>query len=148
MSGPPPTPSNVHALRGNPGHRPINDQAPEPELVNPDPPGHLTDAEAAKWREVAPKLHAVGCLTEVDVDDLERYCKAWVRYQEADVMVRLLGQVVVGSHKGMVINPWLNILDRTSNELQRFSDRFAFNPAYRTKVKAVAPKKRGNKFER
>ena len=111
MSGPPPKPSNVVALQGNPGHRPINDQEPEPAPVNPDPPGHLSPAEADKWREVAPKLYSVGCLTEVDVDDLERYCRAWVRYQEADVMVKLLGQVVVGSHKGMVINPWLNILE-------------------------------------
>ena len=147
MPGPPPTPSNIVKLRGNPGHRPINEDAPTPDPVLADPPAHLDRRTADKWREVAPKLYAVGCLTEVDLDDLERYCVAWVKYWDCEAMVKLEG-FTIETARGVTINPHVRIQEKLSNELQRFSDRFAFNPAYRTKVKAEKPVQKTNKFDR
>ena len=43
MPGPPPKPTKLKLLAGNPGKRPLNENEPEPEAVAPSVPAHLDD---------------------------------------------------------------------------------------------------------
>ena len=64
--------------RGNPGKRPIRPE-PEPAVPTtpPDPPEFLDEHAKNEWWRVAPKLHALGSLTVLDLQPLAAYCQAY-----------------------------------------------------------------------
>ena len=63
--GPKPTPTALKILRGNPGHRPINADEPQPKPAKSLRPPAWLDPKAARiWRELGPRLHALGLLTD------------------------------------------------------------------------------------
>jgi phage terminase small subunit len=63
MSGPPPIPTKLKLLRGNPGHKRLNLVEPEPPVLPacPEPPAFITGYAAEEWRRAAPDLHVTGC---------------------------------------------------------------------------------------
>jgi hypothetical protein len=69
MPGPPPTPTHLKLLRGNPGHQKLR---PEPEQAPgvPEPPPFITGYAADEWWTVAVELHRLRILTKVDVPAL------------------------------------------------------------------------------
>ena len=74
--GPPPTPSTLRLLQGNPGRRALNPREPTPvSVTTTDPPAYLTPAAAVIWRELAPHLHALQLLTVVYVRALATGCR-------------------------------------------------------------------------
>ena len=73
-SGPPPKPTALKILEGNPGRRPINLNEPKPPLATLKPPTWL-DADGRRvWRQLAPGYHALGLLTELGVEAFAHAC--------------------------------------------------------------------------
>ena len=58
--GPPPTPTNLKLLRGNPGKRKLNTNEPDPEPAIPPCPSHLDKVAKKEWRRVSKELLALG----------------------------------------------------------------------------------------
>jgi len=52
MSGPPPTPTSLKILKGNPGKRPLNKKEPKPKLEIPTCPAHLCPEGKGEWKRV------------------------------------------------------------------------------------------------
>lgn len=118
MSGPPPQPTNLRILRGNPGKRPINDAEPKPAKAKLTPPRWLPQGKPrAYWREHAPMLSQTGLLTEADRLSLAILCN------EQHVYLSTEDEVI--KYKAL-------------NAILRLSDRFGMNPAYRSKLKVEA----------
>ena len=68
MSGPPPTPTALAALRGFPGHRKRNTREPTPApLADLTPPLKLDIETTGAWNRLAPIFAKLGMLTEADV---------------------------------------------------------------------------------
>ena len=73
-SGPPPKPTALKLVEGNPGRRPLNENEPKPPLATLKPPTWL-DADGRKvWRQLAPGYHALGLLTELGVEAFAHAC--------------------------------------------------------------------------
>lgn len=74
-SGRPTKPTALKILTGNPGGRPLPENEPEPrgEAVMP---AWLLDfpRAVAVWQEVAPRIQAMGLLTDADQETFARYC--------------------------------------------------------------------------
>lgn len=68
-------PSELKLMNGNPGKRPIRDNEPRPKSIIPKMPKDI-DRDAAKtWKRLAPALHKLGLLTELDGDALAHLCQ-------------------------------------------------------------------------
>ena len=78
-------PTHLKLLRGNPGKRPIKPE-PEPSVPDtpPEPPDFLSEDAVNEWWRVAPELHALGLLTELDVAPFAAYCDAYARWITAE----------------------------------------------------------------
>ena len=76
-----PTPTALKVLRGNPGHRPLNQDEPEPDVysVIPSPPewAGLSEKATELWNDVAMVLVKMRVFTEADRFLLFRYCDLW-----------------------------------------------------------------------
>lgn len=94
MRGRKPVPTALKIARGNPGHRRIRKDEPQPstdiDLAVPDI--LLDDADArAEWTRTAPMLHRLGVFTEADRDALILYCATFSRWKQAERQLRKSG---------------------------------------------------------
>ncbi len=148
VPGPRPKPTALKLIAGNPGHRPLNTDEPEPDGDLFEPPASFSRAKperaarlCAIWREVIANAPA-GLLRKLDGSILERYCRSWVTYQDADEKVEEAGAVIsINKGKQFQKNPFLSIRDQQNAILDRLCDQMGFSPAARTRVKVSGKKK-------
>jgi len=135
--GPKPTPRNLRLVKGIDRKDRINTDEPEVEVTIPDPPDHLTEEEADKFREMGAKLARMRVMSDADVDALALYCVAFLRMVEADKRIRETG-MMIKSPKGYPIqNPFLAISNRARKDCQSILAEFGMTPSSRTRVKAT-----------
>lgn len=84
MPGPPPEPTQLKILKGNPGKRPLNTAEPQPRREPPTCPLWLLPEAKREWRRIVPELSRLGLLTVVDRAALAAYCQSWARYVDAE----------------------------------------------------------------
>uniref|UniRef100_A0A6M3KE66 Putative terminase n=1 Tax=viral metagenome TaxID=1070528 RepID=A0A6M3KE66_9ZZZZ len=75
-------PTHLKIVTGNPGHRPLNENEPQPAKVMPECPSHLDTGAKKEWKRVAPMLFQIGVLSEIDGTMLATYCQLysdWVK---------------------------------------------------------------------
>src|SRR5215471_18269445 len=78
-----PTPLKI--LRGNPGQRRLKEEVQPAISENvPEPPEWLSDLAKDEWRRIAPELHALRLLTDIDLKIFAAYCSACARWERAE----------------------------------------------------------------
>jgi P27 family predicted phage terminase small subunit len=81
MPGPPPQPTSLKILRGNPSQHRLNMDEPKPNMAKGDCPDVLTGEARAIWERLAPELVATGRLAIEDQELLAPACwllaKGW-----------------------------------------------------------------------
>lgn len=75
MRGRKPKPTKLRVLQGNAGHRPLPENEPQPhgKAVKPEWMADFPKVSRV-WDEVAPRIEAMGLLTDADSDAFARYC--------------------------------------------------------------------------
>lgn len=76
--GPKPAPTETKRARGNPGHRPLNDEEPvlpAADVADLTPPAGLGKVGKEEWSRLAPMLSSSGVLTAGDMRCFETYCR-------------------------------------------------------------------------
>ena len=140
-----PVPSVLKVLRGNPGKRRLNPDEPHPEATDVQPPSDLSPEALARWESDAPKLLAVGLLTEVDVNVFAAYCQTSADYWKAVEKVRQFGEVVVvnatrhdkdGKPKNgtPAQSPWVKMRDASLARMQSLAVEFGMTASARSRV--------------
>lgn len=81
LRGRKPNPGELHLITGNPGKRPVNEQAPVPE-GEVKKPAFVKGRAARIWRQYAASLEAQGVLTAWDVDTFGAWCCLMAEFQE------------------------------------------------------------------
>ena len=129
MPGPPPKPTALKLLAGNPGKRPLNAAEPKPSS-GAKPPSYIVSDPALllEWNRHASRLLPLGLLTEIDDDALGMMCLLQVRLRA------LCAAIAAGEVVGAAA-----IID-LSKELRALWARFGMTPADRARVKVVTPK--------
>jgi phage terminase small subunit len=93
MPGPPPKPTALKLVQGNPGKRKLNRR--EPEFAGaPLCPKWLTKLAKAEWNRIIGELSALDMLRSVDSSALAAYCKSYARCQSAEQIVDREGQII------------------------------------------------------
>jgi phage terminase small subunit len=131
MPGPPPKPTALKILAGNPGKRRLNDQEPQPE-AKCVPPAWLPPDVREEWKRQAPALERLGLLTEIDGEAFAMLCTLSVSLQNE-----------ANSEDGANVSKLLFL----SKELRGLWSRFGMTPADRARVKVEKPKPK-TKLER
>jgi P27 family predicted phage terminase small subunit len=122
-------------LAGNPGHRPLNENEPQPGGI-PQCPGHLDKVARKEWRRISKELIAVGLLTEVDRAALAAYCCAWSRWVAAEERIQDHGLVVKAPSGYPVQNPYVGIANTAMDQMRKFLVEFGLTPASRSRLHA------------
>ena len=146
MPGPPPTPTHLKLLRGNPGKRRLLAE-PEPLIAKtcPEPPPFITGYAADEWWTVAPSLHGLGLLSVIDVASLAAYCYAYGQWRlAAEALARmadrdeqmhgLLVKTVDGNARR---NPLVKIAADAAEDMLRFAGEFGLTPIARQRLGAA-----------
>ena len=135
IRGPAPKPTAVKILQGKPGHRPLPANEPKPAAGRlPSAPRFLGDEARKEWKRLAPRLYAVGLLTEADHDALALYCETWATWKRAEEQVRRKGEVVKTTNGNVIQNPYLAIANRAKRDALLLLREFGMTPSARSRV--------------
>lgn len=131
--GPKPTPSELLRLRGSWRAGTRSDEV-HPPAEMPKCPAWLDRLGRAKWRELAPELHALGLLTVIDGDALAGYCSCYAEAVAASKIIAKEGLTTPTEH-GVKAHPTVAILRNARAQMRAFAALFGLNPADRSRVK-------------
>lgn len=131
--GPKPQPSALKLERGNPGHRPINQEEP---LLAPAPrevPKRLTGRAKVEWVRLVDELVDKGVLTVADLYSFERYCVLVGLVEKYEALIQKAGPEE--AHRLGYSGYLLKL------ETQRRSEgtQLGLTPSSRSTIKAVKP---------
>ena len=132
--GPPPKPTSLKLLAGNPGKRPLNRREPQPERRTPQCPRQLTPSAKREWRRISKELASLGLLTRIDRAPLAVYCQAWARWLECEDRLRKHGVVVRGADGTPVQSPYFRIANEAMKQMARMLIEFGMTPSARSRI--------------
>lgn len=137
--GPPPKPTHLKLLAGNPGKRPLNTQEPQPRKQAPRVPAWLNAEEKREWARLVPLLKNMGVLTVVDADALAIYVHTFVKWRAAEDFLAKHGDVYPlrddkGQIRCMQQFPQVSIARNLLLVLRAYQQEFGLTPAARCRI--------------
>ena len=140
-------PTNLKIIRGNPGKRSLPKNEPKPQAVCPNAPRTLCKAGKAHWRKTAKALYNAKVMTTLDVDALNIYCQAYVRWVEASEQVAKHGAIIKAPSGYPVQSPYLSVANKAIEQMKAFLVEFGMTPASRVRVRTVDKEDAGDGWE-
>lgn len=135
IHGPPPKPTAIKILEGNPGKHPLNENEPKcREQAPAEPPEWLEDVAAAEYRRVHPLLQAMGVLTKVDTAALEAYCDAYSMMVRAAEIIKIEGFTYMSDSGQIKPRPEVGIKAQASQIVRQFCIEFGLTPSARGRM--------------
>ena len=134
--GPPPKPTRLKLLQGNPGKRRLNRREPKPKEGVPSCPEHLSEAARKEWRRVTRELKAVGLVTKLDRAALAAYCDAYGRWVEASNHLQQYGMILKSPAGFPIQSPYLAVVNRAIEQMRTFVGEFGMTPSSRSRLEA------------
>ncbi len=136
MPGRKPKPTKLKLLQGNPGHRPLNQNEPEPKTEIPEPPGHLTVGALTEWNRISQQLFNLGLLSGIDRTELAMYCQAYDRWVEAEKVIEEKGVLYKTKSGNVMTSPMLWVANKAMDQCHKFLTEFGMTPSSRSRVSA------------
>ena len=145
--GPPPDPSVIQMLKGNPSKKGVNRDEPTPDAVSGDYPAppELEGRPAEIWRDFVRTASNMRVLTQADLFTIARYCI------ERDLYLICYQQVKQGGEYFTVyevdpdtkktrikfthVAPWATQMHRHHAACLRIEQEFGMTPSSRSQVK-------------
>jgi P27 family predicted phage terminase small subunit len=129
-AGPPPKPTNLRILHGEPPYR-VNRYEPQPLDARPPVPPDLSGAERWEWDRVVTELEAMNLAFAADRDVIRAYVTAVVMHAEAARMVVLQGMLIRGRDQALVRNPAVAMVRDSASMIIRLARELGLTPAAR-----------------
>lgn len=142
--GPPPQPTQLRVIRGNPSKAPLPEGEPKPEEDDGAPPPSLHGVALEKWNATVPILRSMGIWSAADRGTWERYCVVYSQWLRNREMCERAGEVIVFKTKDKNGNPYMQVspfatqMYRAAEMLLRIEQQFGLTPAARTQVRIHA----------
>jgi P27 family predicted phage terminase small subunit len=135
--GPPPEPTALKLLKGNPGHRPLSTSEPMPAKAKKGSrrvPSTLPPAGKTLWKNLVPELERLNLLTKIDDATLHGACLNYARALQAGALVKKQGLTIV-TDKGFIIqHPAVSIERNSWQAWLRFATQFGLTPSARSSL--------------
>lgn len=139
MPGPAPKPTELKRLSGNPGHRHLNDDEPQPDRIAPAIPRGLMPLARKFWKAHGPALERMGLLTEIDG---AAFTMLTIHYEIAWKAAQILkedGLVSIDENGAERKHPLHQVLRDNSAMLLRYSREFGMTPSARSRIAVPDP---------
>jgi P27 family predicted phage terminase small subunit len=136
--GPPPKPTALKELAGNPGKRRIKGAEPTPDPVVLPAPDYMDDRAKWLWRSLVPELVRHGLFARLYREALAAYCVSWSRHVKAEMMIQKQSEITNTPNGMEVSSAWLNISNRAQDNMRRWSSLFGLTPADMTRMAGAA----------
>ena len=153
-------PAKLHLLHGNPSKLSLKktteeEISPTVQSKVPKPPSVLKKNKIARreWNRIAPELHRMGLLTNIDLTALSLYCITYSQWIDAinsirDNKTEGSGMVVTSPTGYVAQSPYMKIATDKAGEIRNYLVEFGMTPSSRGRVKAVAkPVSEGDEFD-
>jgi P27 family predicted phage terminase small subunit len=147
--GRPPIPTHLKILRGNPGHRPIPDDEPQPEQKKPRCPSYIKGERRREWHRITRELLEMGVLALPDRVAIEKYTfwfMTWLKVSEEierDGVTKIYKLEKTGYP---MLDPRISLANTASDKIDRFLTEFGCTAASRTRIR-IEKKKPLDAFE-
>ncbi|MEH6823850.1 MAG: phage terminase small subunit P27 family [Motiliproteus sp.] len=135
----PKKPTNVKILTGTARADRLNPNEPKPDIAIPSFPDHLSKPAKAEWRRVTKELKDMGLICRLDRAAMAAYCSAYGAWVDAENALQNDGMVTVTPNGLVVQSAWLQIRNKSLEQMHKFAVEFGFTPASRSKVSAAKP---------
>lgn len=160
--GPPPKPTELSLLEGNPGKRPLPKDEPRPDPGSRTPPPWLSMPARREWRRIVPHLARLGLFTVADWIAVAIYCEAVATYAVANRELNLrrrggsiedaeehLGRQLIDhrDNGSPMINPLVTIRRQALEDFRAFAGEFGFTPSARRRLGTVPDTKDNDGFD-
>jgi P27 family predicted phage terminase small subunit len=142
-AGRPRKPTHLKVLQGTfrKDRAPKREPKPKVGAKPPTPPSYLGALARAEWRRLAPRLHKLGLLTEVDRSKFAMYSQAYARWQEAEKVITEQGMTFM-TEKGYVVQrPEVAIALKQCKMAKELGGEFGLDPAARSRIDVPEPEK-------
>lgn len=111
----------------------------------PKPPDHLNEAERAEWRRTGKLLRDAGLLDGLDKTLLAMYCTVYVRWAEAEDMVKKHGPIWIMKRKAKdgesekpepypMQSPYLSVANKALQQMNSMLGELGMTPAARSRI--------------
>ncbi len=155
MRGRKPTPTKLKLITGNPGHRPLPPDEPQPPSEIPKCPRHLDKEARKEWRRITGEFKELGVITKLDMAVLAQYCEAYSKWAQAERMIQEKGMIftlpaktktfkdgtVEKSGGGFpIMNPYFHIANKAKDQMIKAAIELGITPSSRSRVKSIGPK--------
>ncbi|MCK9519978.1 MAG: phage terminase small subunit P27 family [Dehalococcoidia bacterium] len=143
--GRPKTPTALKVLEGNPGNRTIPKNEVKPAPLAPKCPSWLHKYAKKEWKLLAPKLEALGLLTEVDISAFASYCQAYARWREAEEFMTKHDNTIFKTPSGYLQQlPQVAIAQKYMALMLTSLSKFGLSPSDRAGLVASRPEGKSN----
>jgi P27 family predicted phage terminase small subunit len=133
--GPAPKPTRLKLLSGETRPSVINYAEPIPAGGPLTPPTDLRPEARVVWERVIEAIGATGVLTSADKDLLRLYSEAFVRYQEAELMLSKTGPLLKGREGNFIKNPLHQIVRDNAEAVKKYARELGLTPAARVNLR-------------
>ncbi|WP_151838714.1 phage terminase small subunit P27 family [Acinetobacter radioresistens] len=142
-------PQEMKRASGNPGKRPLNNNAPEfAEVINIDVPEYLSTMEYADimWRSIIPELLKNKVLKITDMHNVEMFCMAYHNLRVAQKEVVENGPTLETAQGSTIKNPALTAVNEASKQMATFGSLLGLDPSSRARLTGGGGKPKNNRF--
>ena len=141
--GPPPTPTALKLVKGNPGKRAVNKREPAAQGELGAPPEHLGAIGKATWRQLVTLLRSMRLESAGDRRALELLVGAYEEWREARELVQREGMTYERStaqgERIICAHPAVAIQADAMRRVQRLLLEFGLTPSARSRVQVGEP---------
>jgi len=130
--GPPPKPTALRILEGNPSRRDLPEGEPKPTGKAECPAWLPTNAKQI-WAATAPRCEAMGVLSSADTDQFASYCVAVATARDMAVDCEANG-LVEDTARGRQKRPEAMLMMDAQRLAMQLGSRFGLTPSDRTKI--------------
>ena len=132
--GPPPEPSSIRLIKGNPSRRPLNPAEPKPKIAAPECPEHLNAVARKQWDKLIPVLLGMRVLTEADEIALGNLCQAYSTLIGAQKQMAKTGILYKTKTGHVQQSPLLGIINGQVHIVNGLLREFGLTPSARSRV--------------
>ena len=143
--GPKPKPTALKVLAGNPGHRPLPQNEPKPDLGLPQCPTRFKGTARTTWNSIAKQLDACGVSTKLDGVGFEMLVTLYMQFVQASKEVGRTGPVwIEAGRQGdpslqFTKSPHWIVQMKSGQQLLALLREYGMTPSARATIKTAVP---------